>query len=59
MFRQHHCRLCSKTVCNYCSLERRLSQEDEQKYHCCNECDFELCNPHLKTTLKQMQEQRD
>lgn len=53
-FRSHHCRVCSKTVCNYCSLERRLSQEDESKYFTCNECDFDLTNGHAKSTLKQM-----
>jgi len=25
MFRSHHCRMCSRTCCNHCSLERRLS----------------------------------
>ena len=59
MFRPHHCRMCARTICDYCGLQRRLSQEDPDKYHCCNECDFEISNPHLKVNLKQMQEQRE
>ena len=50
-FRAHHCRVCAKTCCDKCSLERRLSQEDVQTHFTCNECDFELTNSHLKTLL--------
>lgn len=59
MFRSHHCRMCAKTVCNHCCLERRLSQEDASVYFCCNECDFELTQQHAKNAVKQMQESRD
>jgi hypothetical protein len=59
MFRPHHCRVCAKTCCDKCSLERRLSQEDIQIYFTCNECDFELTNSHLKTLLTNMYDQRD
>ena len=58
-FRSHHCRMCSKSVCSQCSLERRLSQEDKERYHCCNECDFELSNAHARANLKQMVDQRE
>jgi hypothetical protein len=47
-FRSHHCRMCSKTCCVNCSLERRLSQDDPVAHYTCNECDFDISNSQAK-----------
>lgn len=45
-FRQprHHCRKCAKTVCERCSVKRRLSKCDGELHYCCFECEFTIIN---------------
>ena len=44
--RRHHCRLCGKSVCDKCSLNKRyLSKSDKKTYHrVCDFCDTKLSN---------------
>ena len=40
-----HCKMCAQAVCMVCSDTRRqISQEDQEKYRICDECDTKIDN---------------
>jgi hypothetical protein len=56
---RHHCRVCAASVCDNCSIKRRLSKSDPDLYYCCNECDFKIVNNHYKSKTEYINTERD
>lgn len=52
--RRTHCRRCGKSICSWCgSNYLQISQSDQTKHKCCDQCASEIENLHIKHTLKQ------
>lgn len=52
-----HCKRCAKSVCEVCSLSRRvLSRSDKEQHRVCDQCDTEMDNFKLKENHKEVLE---
>jgi hypothetical protein len=57
--KRHHCRRCAKSVCEKCSLKRRLSKTDAELHYTCTQCDFKLTNSHFQKYTTDINNDRD
>ena len=50
-----HCKMCAKSICNVCSLQKRqLCLQDTNKYRVCDECDTKLDNWEMQENHKEV-----